>query len=282
MIDQEILNKSIEYILNHLEDNLTVQQVAEQFHFSEYYFNREFRKYTGESVYAFMKRQKINQSAMEMKVDPKISITDAGEKYGYSASNYSSAFKASKKISPVTFRKTAHEQVSSNPFQPEKIEYFGTYEEYQKNILIQEIDDIDVLYERFIGNYGDLKSVWYDFMDRHAEVLEKHQTMIERFYDDPKVVEVNQCICDLCLPVTSFEGNKLSDSIEVTTIAGGKFAVYRYTGKIDNIYTTLQGIFSIWLPQSDYKMDERYGLNIYRKVNRAMDQVVMDLYIPVL
>lgn len=281
-MDIRIVNQCIEYILNHLEDDLTVRQVAEQFHFSEYYFNREFRKQTGESIYAFVKRQKINHSAMEIKENPDLSITDVGEKYGYSASNYSTAFKSSKKISPQTFRRTANEPVSSNPFHCEKVECFGTYEEYDKNVSIQKIEDIEVLYERFFGNYADLKSAWYDFMERHAAELRKDKRMIERFYDDPKVVEVNQCICDLCIPINSLEKKEVSSGENTATIDGGKFAVYRYVGKIDGIYTVLQGVFSIWLPQSAYKMDGRYGLNIYREVDQITDQVVMDFYIPIL
>jgi hypothetical protein len=50
---------------------------------------------------------------------------------------------------------------------------------------------------------------------------------------------------------------------------------------IRNIFGNIQGIFSIWLPASGYKMDERYGMNIYRKMDRDQEYVVMDLCIPV-
>jgi AraC family transcriptional regulator len=64
-------------------------------------------------------------------------------------------------------------------------------------------------------------------------------------------------------------------------IKGGKFAVYRYEGEIPNIFRTLQGVFSIWLPDSGYEMDERYGLNIYREIDKVSGRVVMDLCIPI-
>lgn len=276
MIDKEILNKSIDYILQHLQEKLTVQEVANHFHFSEYYFNREFQKMTGESVYSFIKRQRLNQSAMEIKGNLDVSITDIGEKYGYSSSNYSSAFKKIKDISPAEFRKRVNKTSSNNPFIEEKIEYFDTYETYDEKISVQEVEDIRVLYERFIGNYSDLKEAWYDFMDMHSKELSLGGIMIERFYDDPKVVEVNKCICDLCMSINeSYKGDN------VTIIKGGRFAVYRYEGKIGEIYRTLQGIFSIWLPQSPYKMEERYGINIYRSVDKKQDIVKMDLCIPI-
>ncbi|PKM70919.1 MAG: AraC family transcriptional regulator, partial [Firmicutes bacterium HGW-Firmicutes-17] len=55
----------------------------------------------------------------------------------------------------------------------------------------------------------------------------------------------------------------------------------RFDGLIKDIYETLQGIFNIWLPNSGYEMDERYGLDIYRQMDRENSQVIMDLCIPV-
>ena len=65
------------------------------------------------------------------------------------------------------------------------------------------------------------------------------------------------------------------------TIAGGKFAVYRFEGLIADIYEAVQGVFNIWLPNSGYEMDERFGLHIYSEMNRDRQQVSMDLCIPV-
>lgn len=67
----------------------------------------------------------------------------------------------------------------------------------------------------------------------------------------------------------------------VTTIQGGKFAVCRFEGYIQEIFGAFQGIFNIWLPNSGYEMDERYGLDIYRAVDGETMRVVMDLCIPV-
>lgn len=68
---------------------------------------------------------------------------------------------------------------------------------------------------------------------------------------------------------------------QVTTVKGGKFATYRFEGKIQDIFGTLQGLFSVWLPESGYEMDGRCGLNIYRKINKEKGSVIMDLCIPI-
>lgn len=44
-------------------------------------------------MYALIKRLKMEQSAIVLKVEKEKTIIDIGLDYGYSASNYSSAFK---------------------------------------------------------------------------------------------------------------------------------------------------------------------------------------------
>lgn len=104
MINKELISKSIDYIIHNLDEDIAVKDVAEQFHFSEYYFCRSVKAVTGESVYEFIKRLKMDQSAIDIKLEKKRPITEIGLDYGYSSSNYSSAFRKHHNISPVEFR----------------------------------------------------------------------------------------------------------------------------------------------------------------------------------
>lgn len=64
MIKKELINQSIDYIIQHFDENLAIEDVANHFHFSKFYFCRSFKEVTGESVYAFIKRLKMDQSAI--------------------------------------------------------------------------------------------------------------------------------------------------------------------------------------------------------------------------
>ncbi|WP_282433068.1 GyrI-like domain-containing protein [Desulfosporosinus youngiae] len=99
---------------------------------------------------------------------------------------------------------------------------------------------------------------------------------MERFYDDPAITGSDNCICDICMTADEFRAPE-----NITTIKGGKFAIYHYEGKIRNIFCSVQGVFSIRLPESGYIMDKRYGLNIYQKIDGNSEYVSMDLCIPV-
>lgn len=276
MIKKEVINQSIDYIIQHINENLTIKDVSEHFHFSRYYFCRSFKKVTGESVYDFIKRLKMDQSAIDIKLEKSKSITDIGLDYGYSLSNYSSAFRKHHKVSPVEFRNSTNVTSTPNPFYPHKLTSFETFEFYDRRIEILELHNYLVIYERMIGNYIELKEKWFAFLDKYKAYIKADTLLIERFYDDPTVTYLNRCLCDIC--ITTDEYCRLDN---VTTVKGGKYATYRFEGKIQDIFCTLQGIFSVWLPTSGYEMDKRYGLNVYREIDRENECVIMDLCIPI-
>ena len=78
LITNEAVNCAIDYILQHIHERLSVDDVAAHCHFSKYHFSRMFKEETGESVYAFIKRLKLEQSAFRMKVEPGRTVTDIG------------------------------------------------------------------------------------------------------------------------------------------------------------------------------------------------------------
>ena len=273
---KELVNQSIDYIMQHLDKDLSLDILASEFYISKFHFSRIFKEETGESVYAFIKRCKVDQSAVDIKLNPAKTITDIGLDYGYSSSNYSSVFKKHRNISPTMFKQSIPANSMTVPFTPERVVNFKTADEYSARIDIQELNNFFVIYERFIGSYEDIEENWYQFLDKYKDFLNEKTLLVERFFNDPAITSPLQCICDICMTVEPDCG--LSN---VMRISGGQWIVYHFDGKIKDIFETLEGIFSVWFPQSGYKMTRRYGLNIYRRVDRDNHSVIMDLYIPI-
>jgi AraC family transcriptional regulator len=176
----------------------------------------------------------------------------------------------------VEFRKAVNSTSVANPFRSSEYNTFKSFEHYDENITIQNLADFKVIYERYIGNYNDIGDNWYSFMERYKTYIKADTLLIEKSYDDPTITQLDKCIYDLC--ITACEDVELEN---ITTIKGGKFAVYRYNGFVRDIFVTFQGVFNIWIPHSRYKRDERYGLGIYHNIDRKNNHVVMDLCIAV-
>lgn len=273
---KKLVNQTIDYIIQHLDEELSLDTVAAQFYISKYYLSHIFKEETGETIYAFIKRCRIDQSAIDIKLNPDRAITDIGLDYGYSASNYSSVFKKHHDISPTMFKQSIPTHSMPVPFDTERAANFKSAEEYAAQIEIRELNDLYVVYERFIGNYVDIEKHWYLFLDKYKAFLNEKTILLERFFNDPAITDMPQCICDICMTV-----EQDCDLDNVMWISGGKWIVYQFDGEIKDIFETIQGIFSVWLPGSGYHMSRRYGLNIYRHIDRDSHSVIMDLYIPI-
>lgn len=90
MITNELVKQSIDYIVQHLDEDISIEDVANYCHYSKYHFSRVFKAETGESIYAFIKRLKMEQSALKIKHERDKPITEIAVGYGYTSSNYSS------------------------------------------------------------------------------------------------------------------------------------------------------------------------------------------------
>ena len=201
MIQNQIVNKAIEYIFSHLEQELSVEAIAEYCGFSKFYLSRLFKAETGESIYAFIKRLKVEQSAWRLKVEKGRSITEIGNEFGYSASNYATLFKEHFEKTPAQFRKDIEGISINHAFVHGRKNQLETYEECCKKITIENLPDYFVLYERHKGNYHNLEKDWCSFIKNNKEFLTDATVLIERTENDPTITDPEECIYDLCMTV---------------------------------------------------------------------------------
>lgn len=276
-ITNQVVNRAIDYIIENLHKEISVDDVADHCNFSKFYFNRVFRAETGESLYSFIKRLRLERSAVKLGTDSNRSITDIGLDYGYSSSNYSSAFKKQHNISPAEFRKLKSQNIldKKHPFADMEV-ICESFDFYNEKIAVKKLEDINVVFKRYIGNYKDMNVHWQDFIDNFQHLADEDSMYIEISYDDPKITDLNRCIYDLCLSkgdVSNIDNTKI--------IKGGLFAVYNFSGSIIDIFHAFKGMFNVWIPNSGYELDDRVGFSIYKFANCEKDHFMMDICIPI-
>ena len=60
----ERINKTIDYIESNLEKKITLNKLAQINHFSKYHFHRIFSSFTGESLYNFINRLRVEKAVI--------------------------------------------------------------------------------------------------------------------------------------------------------------------------------------------------------------------------
>lgn len=277
IITNEIVNQAIDFILEHAGEEMTLEDVAEHCHFSKYYFSRLFKEQTGESVYGYIKRVKLEQSAFCLKTQRQRSITQISADYGYSASNYSSAFKLHYQMTPIDFRRNSYRKSMRHPFFHHEKWEIESFEECNRNITIEQVPDYYVIYERRFGSYERLSGDWDGFQRKYQNYVTEQTTFLERTWDDPAVTQADNCLYDICMSVS--EACQLQNT---AWIRGGKCIVYHFKGHAKHIYAAYQTIFLVWMPKTSYQLDESRSIfDVYHRVDCDTMYMELDICLPV-
>ena len=264
----EIINKAVTYIFENLDKKLSVDELAAYCGYSKYHLMRMFREVTGESMYRFIKRIRLERSAWRLKVEKGKSVTEIGQDYGYSSSNFASAFKNHLAYSPEDFRRHSLELVS------DEREFQGLsakdIEEHEKNITVEELPDYFVIYERIRGSYRDMGKEWERFAKKYRHLSAGDTLYIECTIDDPSITDEDKCLYELCQTISpehpAVKNNVTgSDSSLLTRcFEGGKYAVYHFKGFPHLMPLIYQEVFSRWLSRTNNQLDERPVFDVYR------------------
>ena len=100
------LNRTIDYVHNHYDEDLNLTKLAEIACFSKFHFHRIFRAMVGETLNDFVQRIRLEKSIQKLATELNKSITEIALDCGFSCSqNFAKLFKARYGITPSIFRR---------------------------------------------------------------------------------------------------------------------------------------------------------------------------------
>ena len=264
-IRNAVINKAINYIFENIDEDITVDDVARHCSYSKYHLMRMFKEDTDEALYQFIKRVRLERSAWRLKVEKDKSITEIGADYGYSPSNFATAFKKHLNLSPAGFRKISEQMVEQSPFSHGIS--LDELEESEKLITVEQLNSFMVVYERKKGNYHNLPEEWCKFIKKYEHLSSEDTLYIECTIDDPSITDEDRCMYELCQTISPDHPALKEDiSIFTHTFEGGKYAVYHFRGFPQFLFMVYQEVFCRWLSDTGNQLDERPILDIYRNV----------------
>lgn len=104
-----LIRISCDFIDNHLEEELTLKELAERVGYTEYYFARKFKAEVGVSVNAYIRRARV-QYAKELLSGTQLTIEEIGARLHFcSRSYFSGAFRELEGMTPSEYREKMQE-----------------------------------------------------------------------------------------------------------------------------------------------------------------------------
>ncbi len=273
---ERILNVLI-HIQNHLDHELSLEELANVAFFSPFHFHRIFTAHMGESIQSYVKRLRLERSTRDL-VFTDLAIVQIAERAGYDTQqSFHRAFKETYNETPKSFRERATEGLSAHI---KKNELGGE----TQSVNVKTIEPITVAFVRHIGSYDSAMQAWVQLVAEigltHA--LSERTQKISIPHDSPETTDTSKLRYDACVTIDQLENFKPKGSVGLQTLQGGKYAVITHSGSIDTIEKTYQILFGLWLPQSGYEPADHPNFMLHRSIpfNVPEKSIITDIYLP--
>lgn len=128
------VRKVIDYIEEHLEEELNLEQIAEHAGYSRFHLNRIFMEETGGTIHKYVQERRLTMAAEKL-VDTDMDITQIAYDAGYQSQQaFSLAFKQVYLCPPGAYRKGGFISLQRNGckcIKPPVLQYMGFVTEWE-------------------------------------------------------------------------------------------------------------------------------------------------------
>ena len=277
--DFQSVKSALKYIDNHLDEHISLDLLANKFHFSPFYFHRMFSAIVGKTIAAHIRDRRL-LSACKKLVETNCSILSIALDSGYdSAPSFSRAFKRAYRLSPSEYRRQRLKP-STAPIDEMIMKFTnrlrgGIY----LNPKIIALNEITIA-----GTSGDGKdtwSVWETFEVLNKEKPLKNKTSENRY--EVRIYEKAKC--------TVFTGQEVSDENIDSSYSLFKIPKARYASfdvYVANGYDSENSAMKEWLETNEEGYTEslldnhHYCVEFYdERFNGKKSESILEIWIPI-
>jgi AraC family transcriptional regulator len=292
------VNLVCDYIDRNLGSQLSIKELAEVAGFSEYHFHRIFAAMTGETLFAFITRLRIERAASLLCAQRALSVTQAAADCGFSShAVFCRLFKKRFGCAPSEFRRRNHSQADSSLSQLLRNRgealfgaalYNGIILQTRRNgmnpvVSIEKIDKKRLAYIRYVGPYENDQALFEGLFGRlfawaKPRGVDTSVTYV-LYHDDPAITEEAKLRVSVCVPIGA--DTAVSGEVCEMEAFGGTYAVGHFDLKNGEYSEAWAAMYSGWLPASGYAPANEPCFERYCGQCDAEGKMPVDICIPV-
>lgn len=299
------INRVIDYIEAHLDENLSLETLSYIACFSKFHFHRIFQSVTGERLAECIQRLRFEKAAALLYSNTFMTITEISLRCGFASSaSFANAFKRYFGKS-ASFYRSVKESVSPKKYiclpnenpdtltiriehQNNTLTYHITGEGYQRQVDIVEFPPWHVAYIRYTGPYkGDtgLFSRLWNKLGLWAAPLglfkNPDSVFLTLCHDDPEITMEEKLRVSVCISID--EKIQPTGDVGKMKLPGGKYAVCRFHLGPQDYPSAWGWMYGTWLPLSGYQVDDRLAFEQFLPQEQQGDdgKITVAICIPV-
>lgn len=285
------IQKAVDYIEDHLSDELQVETISKVAGFSRWHFQIVFSATIGDSLKEYIRKRRLSNAMNELGTDKR--ILDIALDAGFESQEaFSRAFKTMFNFTPGECRKKG-----INPSQYKKIRITMEYLDHLYAGVSMEPTFTKMNEMKIVGVSGRFISVlspekdnlvvipklWGQYIPRRHEIKNAKSAINLGVCQEVPAEEKSrpdECMYIAATEVTSFEN--LPEGMQSFTIPAGEYAVFTHKGSLEKFEHTLNYIYGSWLPKSGKKLRHAPDIELYdHRFNLNDEKSEIDIYIPI-
>ncbi|SEA25774.1 AraC family transcriptional regulator [Thalassobacillus cyri] len=281
----ESLQRAIDYIEEHLYDQISMEAIADEANVSVFHFQRVFSLLTEISVGEYLRRRRMTLAAQELN-KTNARIIDIAYKYGYDTPEaFSKAFRRQHGISPSEART-----------------YTGKLQSYNRLVIQVSLKGAEPMQYKGVEQEGfTIVGIKRQFPLVNEENLTGIPKMWEEVNKDGTgdlLFKVNngavKGVLGVCVDKSNSQSNRIDywiaaaregdipDGLSSKEISASKWAVFEVHGAMpDAIQNTWKKIFSEWFLSSGYEHAGTSELEVYTGGDPYDSHYYSEVWIPV-
>lgn len=313
------INRAVDYIERNISEEITLDDISRAANFSKFHFHRIFTALTGESIFQFILRLRLERAATKLIVNPRDSITKIAFDCGFSgSSHFARAFKKYFNMSASDWRSSngsgesnncitesnkgkykskdrqdsgdspMYIDITNNETWRSNMKKGDFFNEESYSVDVREFEDMFAAYVRYVGPYQGDSDLFERMFNRlftwagPRNLLKFPETKVMSVYhDNPDITEEEKLRTSMCITVP--ENTEVSGDVGLMKIEGGKYAVAHFEIGADEYGRAWETVYGKWLPESGYQPDDKPCFEIYHgdPGEHPEGKHVVDICIPV-
>lgn len=296
------VNRSIDFIEEHLDHPFTLQELASVANFSRFHFNRIFFGVMGETPFQFITRVRMERAASWLRTAPRYTITDIACKCGYTdLAVFSRNFKSFFGVSATDFRKGKGEIRNISQMHGKHKQVFEPAESYfcprsnhlkwrtkmktNKSVEIKDLPEMTVAYIRHIGPYAGNEQLFEGLWNRLFTWAGPRNLIggpdfksLIIYHDDPNVTVEDKLRMSVCITVPA--DTKVEGEVGKMEIEKARYVVARFEVDATQFAQAWQWLYGEWFPKSGYQPDDKPCFEMYPEEPKD-GKFTVDICVPV-
>lgn len=280
------LNQVMDYIEEHLTDDLSLEKISEYARVSDYHFRKIFFYLSGLTLSEYIKNRKLSEASMDLLHGEK--VTDVAFKYGYqSMDGFTRAFKKwsgflpsdaikkgiSKSFPKLSFAITVKGGISME-FRIEDKPAFNLVG-VSKRVPMQ-----------FEGVNNEIVKLAQSITDEQKKAMhslqniEPYEIVNASYEADANFLKEEGDLTHLIGVLTTT--NQISDLLEVVPVEAYTWAIFPNEGPFPStLQQTMAKTYSEWLPSSNYEVINAPTFSFTKMDEHKKDYAYSEVWIPV-